>query len=261
MPLQGRVSSVSQEPAPDLTVRLVEQLFRNERVLAEGKTGADGRYELAFAHEKSNLPVLVRVIDGDAVAAESTPQVMTSPLLEVDLNVAITYLHSPSEYQRIVSDVLARTGQIDLGTLRHDDQEDDIAFLSNGGEFIRDLHYAVNLTVGLQNLQPLAAGPSFIFDIGSHKGDGFYAHPTLIGLLNRLETNIVSATLPSQLAARTGPGSTDSSGTGYFGAPLSSNHPPVSARPAGRVERGIPLRIAVATRAGFRLLPLPRRSG
>jgi len=128
---KGRVSSVSNESAPNLTVRLVEQQFRKERVLAEGKTGTDGRFELAFPHDRSKLPVLVRVLDGDAVAAQSDPQVMASPLIEVDLTVGVAHLHSPAEYQRIVADVLARTGEIDIGTLRRDDQEDDITFLSN----------------------------------------------------------------------------------------------------------------------------------
>jgi hypothetical protein len=129
--IKGRVSSVSNESAPNLTVRLVEQQFRKERVLAEGKTGTDGRFELAFPHDRSKLPVLVRVLDGDAVAAQSDPQVMASPLIEVDLTVGVAHLHSPAEYQRIVADVLARTGEIDIGTLRRDDQEDDITFLSN----------------------------------------------------------------------------------------------------------------------------------
>src|ERR1035437_3162513 len=127
--IQGRVTSDSGESAPDLAVRLVEQHFRNERVLAEGKTGADGRYELAFPHEKSKLPMLVRVLDGETVAAQSNPQVMGSPLLEIDLTVATAHLHSPTEYERIVADVVARAGTIDLGTLRQDDQLDDITFL------------------------------------------------------------------------------------------------------------------------------------
>jgi len=129
--VKGRVTSTSGDPAPDLTVRLVEQQFRNERVLAEGKTGRDGHYELAFPHEKSRLPVLVRVLDGETVTAQSTPQVMTSPLLEINLTVAVAHLHSPTEYERMRADVAALTGNIDLGTLRHDDQQDDITFLSN----------------------------------------------------------------------------------------------------------------------------------
>lgn len=129
--VKGRVASAAGEAAPGLSVHLVEQKFREEVLLAEGKTGPDGQYELLFPRDKIKLPVVVRVLDCGAPVAQSDARVITTPLDEIDLTVDASCLHGPTEFERVRGDVAALVGATPIATLRQDETASDLTFLSS----------------------------------------------------------------------------------------------------------------------------------
>jgi hypothetical protein len=129
--VKGRVASAAGEPAPDLSVQLVEPIFRGETLLVEGKTNKKGQYELVFPRGKIKLPVFARVLDGSSIVAQSYPQVVSTPFAEIDLTVDPAHVHSPTEFERIRAEVTALAGTIQISALREDDTSKDITFLAS----------------------------------------------------------------------------------------------------------------------------------
>ena len=74
--------------------------------------------------------MVVRVLDGEQLAAESPREFDVPALLEVDLIVAPNHLHGLTEYQKVLADVERSIGDVAIADLREDDHSQDVSFLS-----------------------------------------------------------------------------------------------------------------------------------
>jgi hypothetical protein len=131
--VEGRISDGSGAPAPDLEVQLYERRFRDEIKLSTTHTDGDGHYQAPYprAVAKARNALLVRVLDGGKVVAESAPQFDLRPILAVDLTVDASHARPPSELQRIHAAVVARAGKEAIADLT----AADVAFLAGATGF------------------------------------------------------------------------------------------------------------------------------
>ncbi|MCA1663350.1 MAG: hypothetical protein LC659_03620, partial [Myxococcales bacterium] len=129
----GHVADGSGAPAPGLEVHIIEQRFRDEVKVAATRTDDDGRYEAAYprAAAKAKNAIIVRVLDGEAVAAQSPPQFTVPVLLTLDLTVEASHARPRSEYEKLAAAVGDRIGTTPIEQLA----AKDVAFLAGSTAF------------------------------------------------------------------------------------------------------------------------------
>lgn len=129
----GRVATADGTPAPDLVVEIFVQSFRRENKVGTARTDSAGRYEVPYARgatESGKNAVIVRVFDGNEVAATSEPIYDAPVLAELDFIVDGSHVHGPSEYEKLLGDVRARIGSVAIEELKEDANQRDLEFLS-----------------------------------------------------------------------------------------------------------------------------------
>lgn len=153
--IRGTITSRTGEPAPDLEVQLVEQAFREQKKIGSTHTNANGEYALAYPRDVATAKdaLIVRVLDGGAVAAESAAQFTLPPLLRLDLTVDNEHVHAPTEFERLVTTVGARIGTVAIADLQAADADFLSAALDTPIDQVRNLVVAHRLTA-VSKIQP-----------------------------------------------------------------------------------------------------------
>ncbi|MEQ4720639.1 neuraminidase-like domain-containing protein [Nonomuraea sp. B19D2] len=136
--VKGRVLTDEQETVPGSRVAVVHVSLAGELLLAEGGTGDDGAYEVAF--DPAVLPrpgdpdLLVRASAGTGELGVSEVRYNAGPDETIDVVVRADLLQRPDEYRRVTTELAAHlnaSGRARLGTLGERDGRRDVTYLAN----------------------------------------------------------------------------------------------------------------------------------
>ena len=151
--VQGHVYHVDGSALVGGIVRAYDRDLRNEELLGKATTDVGGYYKITYTAqqfkkvEKNNADLCIRVYNG-----ESQDELISSPILfnankveAVDLGVEDNSYHVPSEYERIMSNIMPLIGEMSLTDLSESEEHHDIMFLSGDtGHDFKHIEFLVN---------------------------------------------------------------------------------------------------------------------
>jgi hypothetical protein len=133
--VQGKLVDENGAPIANTQVSLFGESVRSEAHLADGKTGADGTYAIAYARP-SALNLLARAYDANGkVVAQSATVFAAAAQVVIDLTTAPSGIVRPlSTVTNLTSVVTAQLQGVALGDLKENKDTHEIQFLANSLE-------------------------------------------------------------------------------------------------------------------------------
>jgi len=133
--VQGKLVDENGEPIASTQVSLFAESVRSEAHLADGKTGADGTYSIAYARPGA-LNLLVRAYDATGkITAQSATVFAAAAQVVIDLTTAPSGVIRPlSIATNLSSAVTAQLQGVALGDLKENKDTHELQFLANSLE-------------------------------------------------------------------------------------------------------------------------------
>jgi len=143
--VRGRIVNHELRGLPGLRVVAVDKNVGKEIPLGETRTGAQGGYEIRFkstdvrpGKDKPDIQVQVAADDNSTVALSATRYNAGTEENNLDVVIAFESLPRVPEYRKLITDLGVQLGSRDdaelkmrLGTLKEDDNQQDITYLAN----------------------------------------------------------------------------------------------------------------------------------
>ena len=130
----GTVLRADGTPFGHLRLLIVRKRLRHEQVLAEGRTREDGSYRIEYEppRDGASIDLLVRVMQDDRVAAESSIVYAAGPDETVD--VYLGPAGGPSEFALVLEMVTPELDGVAIVDLQQNAEQQDILFLARSLE-------------------------------------------------------------------------------------------------------------------------------
>lgn len=145
----GRVVDRLDRPLPNLIVQAYHRDMRAEKLLGEGITAKNGKYEITWSQRqlsgtgKESADIAIKVL----TAKKGTPiyesgmdvvRFNASPREEINVTITLEIKPEVVEYDYILEEVSALVGKVAITDLQENDQHRDITFLSKEAEIPAD---------------------------------------------------------------------------------------------------------------------------
>ncbi|MBD1822981.1 peptidoglycan-binding protein [Cyanobacteria bacterium FACHB-DQ100] len=180
--VKGSIRLADDSPFAGVEVQAFDKDLRRLERLGQTTTNQTGDYEITYTRsqfsrvEKQSADLVIKVI---GPISESTPRrtLATSPTLfnappvaVIDLTISADIVSIPSEYERFLAELYPLLGQISLGELREDDEDNpeaekfqDITFLAR--ETGINFDYLVFLNTAFQFSNSTNLDPAFFYGL------------------------------------------------------------------------------------------------
>ncbi len=136
--VKGTVKDEAGSPESGLLVRAADIDLRREEPLGETTTDSNGYYEITYTPEqfaraeKKSADLVVRVFDAQGeILAHSSIRYNANPTEEIDLVLGSGIIHEPSEYEKLIRELLPLLNGLGFAELEESDEHHDISFLSS----------------------------------------------------------------------------------------------------------------------------------
>ena len=141
----GYVRNQYQLPFPGGVIQAFDKDIRSEQILGKAQTNALGYYEITYSQrqfadtDKDAADVFLRLYDATGKVLKQTDIFYNAPTeLAIDISLGDQAYRGVSEFENILATVTPFTGKVSLDSLTENDQTQDITFLTNKANLLRE---------------------------------------------------------------------------------------------------------------------------